>query len=73
MQWTRETAARSLEHIQNFNTVGDFQDEVVDGDGRRVLIAAASRALELTEKDMGELLAFVLNDYATAFCPEPKK
>ena len=61
--WTRETAVNWISEHQNINTVGDFEHIVMDGDGRDIYQAMPSRNINLTSKELGELLVFVYNDY----------
>jgi hypothetical protein len=66
MRWTREKAAAWIRSFGSIATEGDFEHVVIDGDGRQLYEAKPSHNVDLSPEELGELLAFVFNDYAAS-------
>ena len=67
VQLTREEVAKFLAERRHYGTDGDHPDQVIDGDGQDICRVLPSFRERLPVEEMGPLIAFVLEDYATAF------
>ena len=62
-KWTREEAAQWISEHQFISTDGDHEEVVIDGDGRDIYEAKPDRNIDISVQELGQLLAFVFNDY----------
>lgn len=65
-KWTRERAISWIQNHQYIDTVGDFENIIIDGDGRDLYEARPGRNVDLSSIELGKLLSFVFNDYVEA-------
>jgi hypothetical protein len=61
--WTRKKATNWIQEHQYIGTDGDFEDIVIDGDGRDLYQSLDSFNNDLSPEELGKLLVFVFNDY----------
>jgi hypothetical protein len=61
--WTREKATNWINEHQYISTDGDFEEIVIDGNGRDLYQSLDSFNNDLSSEELGKLLVFVFNDY----------